>query len=96
MFDVCRYKTNKRTTTAYFLRFDFENADNNRFVNIEQIEIMAFGTGPPPRSIRRMINNKDSLDFYFKNEHEFLEKWQERYLLATIQQVNIMFISHKY
>eukprot|EP01083_Nonionella_stella_P209508 759378_1 len=62
------------------LRFTFTDK-TNRIMNIEQVSLR--DTGSFPRNVRRLLDMKNSLNFYWQNTNKFIEEWKHRYLLST-------------
>ena len=86
-------KSLKRQTSNYAMRFMYTSS-TKRITNIEQI---AYHVGEPefPRNIRRILSNtrKNTIYTYFLENNDFVEKWKQKYLLATDDQISY-FWSH--
>eukprot|EP01083_Nonionella_stella_P067879 179833_1 len=70
-------------TQQLVLRFKFAEK-TNRITNIEQVSLRTSGSFPC--HVRRLLDMRNSLDFYWQNTNKFIEEWKHRYLLSTTQQ----------
>ena len=87
---------------AIVVRFTYTDTRNRRILNIEQLSMIGVPLFPKfivilnectdgpvqpfPRNVRRMVNNRNSLETYWQKSSEFIEEWKLRYLLTTKQQ----------
>ena len=91
MFNICILDELKKYLKKYknvdvecmVLRFTFTDK-TNRILNIEQVSLRKNGSFP--RNVRRVLDQKNSLNSYWQNTNKFIEEWKYRYLLSTKQQ----------
>eukprot|EP01083_Nonionella_stella_P040725 110414_1 len=83
----CPTPTSRRD---YLLRFTFHDTSNH-IINMEQLSIYKNQNTAFSRNVRRIINNRDTIHFYFQSTDEYIEEWKKRYTLSTLQQQKYFF-----
>eukprot|EP01083_Nonionella_stella_P101721 288631_1 len=76
-------KPSRSRDRDYVFRVTF---DTSRIYNMEQVCFDHETTSPFPRNLRRMVDNRNSLEFLYRNSDSFVKTWQIKYRLYTEQQ----------
>ena len=93
MFDICilpkvkeflEHDKKIKLKQNFVLRFTLTDK-TNRITNIEQLSIHK-DQQPFPRNVRRLINRRNTIYFYFQSTDEYIQEWKKRYCLLTLQQ----------